>query len=279
VKVAKGLLRAVRLHGLCRRIALNAAYASAIDERWRFSERRLLQYLQRLIESDRDHLLYDLIWSEFPRSIQLLINNQYVHPPFRELQRGLLIEAEWQEQFQRSKQVALKAAEWRFQRIDRASDGGYLIDCIGLSELVRGRSAKFLTKLEESIRVLDPAKTELLDDLSDGYLAGQLYIDTALRQTPPVDGRCQPRAMACCASSIRCTSPAVCSPANSKGHFSGSSSPPTPYQGNSKESINRNVAVRVREGRRSTPRSSGRYNPISRQMWAKNDAPRGGPVG
>ena len=85
--------------------------------------------------------------------------------------------------------VEIRDAEWRIQRVDRSSDGGYLIVCDGLSELVRAKSAQFLTKLEQNIRILDPAQTELVDDLSDGYMAGQLYIDTALRQTPPVDNK------------------------------------------------------------------------------------------
>ncbi len=76
--------------------------------------------------------------------------------------------------------VEIRDAEWRIQRLDRASDGGYLLACSGLSELVRGTSTKFLSKLEQNIRILDPAKTELVDDLSDGYMASQLYIDTAV---------------------------------------------------------------------------------------------------
>jgi len=85
--------------------------------------------------------------------------------------------------------VEIRDAEWRLKRVDRSADGGYLLECVGQSELVRGRSAQFLTRIEQNIRVLDPARTRLVDDLSDGYLAGQLYIDTALRRTPPVDDR------------------------------------------------------------------------------------------
>ncbi|WP_444913322.1 DEAD/DEAH box helicase [Microbulbifer sp. PAAF003] len=93
------------------------------------------------------------------------------------------------EQFIPGMRVEVRDAEWRIQRVDRASDGGYLLTCIGQSELVRGRTAKFLSKIEKTARILDPAQTELIDDLSDGYLAGQLFIDTALRQTPPVDDK------------------------------------------------------------------------------------------
>ena len=71
----------------------------------------------------------------------------------------------------------------------RTESRGFLLSCQGLSELVRGKPTQFLTVLEQNIHVLDPAHTELVDDLSDDYLAAQLYIDTALRQTPPVDER------------------------------------------------------------------------------------------
>jgi superfamily II DNA or RNA helicase len=87
--------------------------------------------------------------------------------------------------------IEVRDAEWRIKRVDYSSDGGYLLTCEGLSELVRGREALFLTKLEERgsrIRILDPATTQLVDDLSSGYRASLLYLDTLLRKTPPTDG-------------------------------------------------------------------------------------------
>ncbi|MDZ7852789.1 MAG: hypothetical protein U5L98_09150 [Halomonas sp.] len=68
-------------------------------------------------------------------------------------------------------------------------DGGYRLGCSGLSELVRGREAQFLSKLEDDIRILDPATTELVDDLSQGYRAGLLNLATQLRDTAPTDER------------------------------------------------------------------------------------------
>jgi len=85
--------------------------------------------------------------------------------------------------------VEVRDAEWRVNRVDQSSDGGYLLHCTGQSELVRGRSSQFLTALETNIRILDPANTTLVDDLSSGYSATQLYLENALRQTPPVDQR------------------------------------------------------------------------------------------
>lgn len=85
--------------------------------------------------------------------------------------------------------VEIRDAEWRIKRVDMTSDGGHLLTCEGLSELVRGREATFLSKLETSIRVLQPEATELRDDTSSGYRASLLYLDTLLRRTPPTDGR------------------------------------------------------------------------------------------
>ncbi|MCW4151016.1 DEAD/DEAH box helicase [Halomonas sp. 18H] len=85
--------------------------------------------------------------------------------------------------------LEIRDAEWRLTRIDHASDGGQLLHCTGLSELVRGREAQFLTRLENEIRLLDPASTELVDDLSQGHRAGLLTLATQLRDTAPTDDR------------------------------------------------------------------------------------------
>jgi len=78
--------------------------------------------------------------------------------------------------------VEIRDAEWRLKRVDRSADGGYLLECVGQSELVRGRSAQFLTRIEQNIRVLDPARTRLVDDLSDNSLAGELHINPVFNE-------------------------------------------------------------------------------------------------
>ena len=80
--------------------------------------------------------------------------------------------------------VEIRDAEWRIQRCERSSDSGYLLTCEGLSELVRGREGRFLTRLEQNIRLLDPRDTELVDDTSSQYRASLLYMDTLIRKTP-----------------------------------------------------------------------------------------------
>ncbi len=83
--------------------------------------------------------------------------------------------------------VEIRDAEWRIKCVDRTSDGGELLTCEGLSELVRGREATFLSKIEKSIRILAPEDTLLVDDTSSSYSASRLYLATLIRQAPPVD--------------------------------------------------------------------------------------------
>jgi hypothetical protein len=89
--------------------------------------------------------------------------------------------------------VLIRDEEWLVRRIDPSSDGGSLLTCDGVSELVRGRSALFLTRLEESlsgpIEVLDPAKTKLVQDMSPSFTASLLYLEAKLRQSTPNDDR------------------------------------------------------------------------------------------
>ena len=62
--------------------------------------------------------------------------------------------------------VVIRDEEWLVRRADAATDGGWLLSCDGISELVRGQSALFLDKLEDAIEVLDPATTQLVPDTS-----------------------------------------------------------------------------------------------------------------
>lgn len=83
--------------------------------------------------------------------------------------------------------VEIRDTEWRIKCIDNTSDGGQLLTCEGLSELVRGREATFLTKIEPNIRILAPEDTQLVDDASSSYRASRLYLATLIRQAPPID--------------------------------------------------------------------------------------------
>lgn len=83
--------------------------------------------------------------------------------------------------------VVIRDEEWLVRRVDPSSDGGHLLSCDGVSELVRGRASQFLTVLEDEIIVLDPAKTELVADTSSHFNSTFLYLEAQLRRSTPND--------------------------------------------------------------------------------------------
>lgn len=85
--------------------------------------------------------------------------------------------------------VDIRDEEWLIRRVDPSSDGGHLLSCDGVSELVRGRSAQFLTELEDEIKVLDPAKTELVADTSSHFNNTFLYLEAQRRRSTPNDNQ------------------------------------------------------------------------------------------
>lgn len=85
--------------------------------------------------------------------------------------------------------IVVRDEEWLVRRVDRSTDDGELLHCDGVSDLVRGRSALFLTKLERDILILDPARTELVADASSHFNSTFLYLEARLRQSTPNDDR------------------------------------------------------------------------------------------
>ena len=75
------------------------------------------------------------------------------------------------------------------RRVDTTPDGGAQLTCTGVSELVREREAVFLTRLEDEIKVLDPAKTTLVPDTSPRFTRSLLYMESLLRRAVPNDQR------------------------------------------------------------------------------------------
>lgn len=88
-------------------IAFNAAYATEISEEYRTPEKTAFRgFLKKLATLDASRKLEELTWTEFPRSIRVLLSNRFVFQPFWDYQNGKLSEAEWQDQFARARVAA-----------------------------------------------------------------------------------------------------------------------------------------------------------------------------
>ena len=84
--------------------------------------------------------------------------------------------------------VRIRDAEWLVERVDRTSDGQQVLDVVGLSELVEDQDARFIRELEEdTLKLIDPANTDLRQDTSPGFRETRLYMESMLRRKAPTD--------------------------------------------------------------------------------------------
>lgn len=87
--------------------------------------------------------------------------------------------------------IEVRDAQWLVRRVDKTETKGQAIHVVGISELVRGKEAIFLSDAEartqNKIKVLDPADTRLVMDESPGFCSSRLYVESLLRKTPPTN--------------------------------------------------------------------------------------------
>jgi hypothetical protein len=88
-------------------IAFNAAYATEIDERYQLSEQaNFRNFLGQLLPLDTGGKIAALLWTEFPQSIRLLLDNPYVFKDFWAWKHGHITEEQWRRKFSRKKHEA-----------------------------------------------------------------------------------------------------------------------------------------------------------------------------
>jgi SNF2 family DNA or RNA helicase len=80
--------------------------------------------------------------------------------------------------------ILCRTAEWLITKAEAVdSNNNYAIHCVGVDDLVRGHQSIFLTQLDE-IEPVDPRRTELIEDNSNGYKLSKLFLEAQLRQVP-----------------------------------------------------------------------------------------------
>jgi len=91
-------------------IAFNAAYANEYDiELKKTAQDLIYQFFNKIVQLDKDNLLYDLIWTEFSSSIRLLLDNKHIYQPFWDSQSGKLDELAWKKKFKTDNEKARRA--------------------------------------------------------------------------------------------------------------------------------------------------------------------------
>jgi hypothetical protein len=89
-------------------VAFNAAYATEIDEKYRESEQQTFRaFLEKLAGLDAAQKRFDaLVWTEFPKSIRVLLDNRFVFADFWNWQNGSLPETEYKAKFAAANRAA-----------------------------------------------------------------------------------------------------------------------------------------------------------------------------
>lgn len=82
--------------------------------------------------------------------------------------------------------VLVRDEEWVVRSAHQSSFGGAAVHVTGLSELVRGKAAIFLTAID-TVTLLEPEETTLVADTSAQFRRGRLYLESLLRRSPPTD--------------------------------------------------------------------------------------------
>jgi hypothetical protein len=84
--------------------------------------------------------------------------------------------------------IIVRDEEWLVTGVEHTTDGR-LLQCQGLSELVRDTTASFYEGLDADLRVLDPAEASVVADDSPHYRRSRLWLEATLRKTAvPLDG-------------------------------------------------------------------------------------------
>lgn len=92
-------------------ISFNSAYSvydatdlGKIEER-----KRLKIFFKNLLKLDREEIIYETLWDNFPSQIRNILNNQYVYSPFWKYRNGVKGYDNWERMFRADKRSVAKA--------------------------------------------------------------------------------------------------------------------------------------------------------------------------
>lgn len=85
--------------------------------------------------------------------------------------------------------LVIRDAEWLVKRARNLENNNWILDVVGLSEVVRDMESQFVTKFEKDIVHLDPVDTEFILDESSGYRDSILFMESLLRKRTPKDSK------------------------------------------------------------------------------------------
>lgn len=93
-------------------IAFNAAYANEMGKGYESESRIFKRYLQRIVSTDAQERIYNLLWSKYAGAIRVLLDNPYVFQPYWDWANAIEGERDkidWKARFEKAKSKSHKA--------------------------------------------------------------------------------------------------------------------------------------------------------------------------
>lgn len=88
-------------------IAFNAAYATEIDTLQGLDQQTAFNaFIQKLHDLDTEKRLDQLVWTSYPSSIRVLLDNRYVFKGFWEYQQSSKTKEDWELEFSKAKKAS-----------------------------------------------------------------------------------------------------------------------------------------------------------------------------
>ena len=98
------------------------------------------------------------------------------------MQRGMHVMID----FAPGMRIIIRDEEWMIKKVESNEIGNKALYCVGISPLVKEKSATFLSDLED-IKIINPAEVKLVADDSPNFRKTQLFIESQWRQQIPTD--------------------------------------------------------------------------------------------
>jgi ERCC4-related helicase len=77
--------------------------------------------------------------------------------------------------------ISLRHEDFLVTEVRPNADGSYLLEAVGISELVKGRRYRFDTAIDQDIQLLNPKHTRLEADTAMGYQRTKLFVEAQMR--------------------------------------------------------------------------------------------------
>ena len=143
----------------------------------------------RLLEKNLSFHRIFYAWVAYPRDFSYVFSALRITSLFgiKIRDKSTMAELDTNKVYPVGAKVEIRDAVWRILSVDAVREGGQLLKCEGLSNIVLGRVVYFFTLYEDAVKLLTPEETVLAKDTSSRFIQTRLYIESILRTSPKTE--------------------------------------------------------------------------------------------